>query len=130
VQASLTLQEFAEVISHHYRHTIFPVLEGRRIAGTIASWSLTHVPAEKWGTTRVLDVAERKVVRIPPDCDAMEALRLLLSEREQPMLLVTSTEGKLEGLVTKTDILEALKTSGEERISEPVSETFDPDRNY
>jgi chloride channel protein, CIC family len=38
----------------------------------------------------------------------MEALRLLLSERAQPMVLVTSENGKLEGLVTKTDILEAL----------------------
>ncbi len=122
VQASMTLQEFAEVISTHYRHTTFPVLEGHRIVGTIASWSLSRAPAADWATTTVLDVAERKVMRIPPDCDAMEGLRLLLSERAQPMLLVTSAEGKLEGIVTKTDILEALKTRGERRAPEPVVE--------
>jgi CBS-domain-containing membrane protein len=40
----------------------------------------------------------------------MEGLRLLLSEHRQHMLLVTSAAGKLEGIVTKTDILQALKT--------------------
>jgi chloride channel protein, CIC family len=115
VQSSLSLQEFAEAISPHYRHTTFPVLEGNRIVGTIPSWSLTRIPAKDWATTTVSEVAERKVIRVPPDCDAMEALRLLLSEQAQPMLLVTSTEGKLEGIVTKTDILEAMKTRGETR---------------
>jgi len=123
VQASLTLQEFAQAISPHYRHTTFPVLDGHRIIGTIPSWSLTRIPAREWATITVAEVADRKVIRVPPECDAMEALRLLLSERAQPMLLVTSAEGKLEGIVTKTDILEALKTRGEKRISEPVSET-------
>ena len=114
VQASLNLREFADVISPHYRHTTFPVLEGHRIVGTVPSWSLTRIPAEKWASTTVLDVTERKVMRVLPDCDAMEALRLLLSERAQPMLLVTSASGKLEGIITKTDILEALKTGGED----------------
>jgi chloride channel protein, CIC family len=116
VQASLSLREFADVISPHYRHTTFPVLEGHRIIGTVPSWSLTRIPAEKWMRTTVSDVTERKVTRVPPDCDAMEALRLLLSERAQPMLLVTSATGKLEGIITKTDVLEALKISGEDAL--------------
>jgi CIC family chloride channel protein len=122
VQGSLTLDEFAEAISPHYRHTTFPVLEGHRIIGTIPSWSLTRVPGRDWATTVVSEIAERRVVCVPPNCDAMEALRLLLSEDAQPMLLVTSREGNLEGIVTKTDILEALRTRGAKRISEPVSE--------
>jgi chloride channel protein, CIC family len=117
VQASLSLREFADVISPHYRHTTFPVLEGHRIIGTVPSWSLTRIPAEKWMRTTVSDVTERKVTRVPPDCDAMEALRFLLSERAQPMLLVTSATGKLEGIVTKTDVLEALKISGEDALT-------------
>lgn len=60
-------------------------------------------------------------MRVLPDCDAMEALRLLLSERAQPMLLVTSAAGHLEGIVTKTDILGALKTRGED-VLEPADE--------
>ncbi len=122
VQGSLSLREFADVISPHYRHTNFPVLEGHRIIGMVPSWSLTRIPAEKWARTTVSDITERKVMRVPPDCDAMEALRLLLRERVHPLLLVTSTGGKLEGIVTKTDILEALKTRGEE-VLESADET-------
>lgn len=123
VQASMTLREFADVISPHYRHSTFPVVEGHRIVGMVPSWSLTRVPAAKWTRTTVSDITERNVKRVPPDCDAMEALRLLLSERPQPMLLVvTSTGGKLEGIVTKTDILEALKARGEHAL-EPADET-------
>lgn len=123
VQGSLSLREFAEIISPHYRHEIFPVLDGHRIIGTIPSWSLTRVPAAKWAKTSVADVMQRKVMRVHPDCDGMEALRLLLSERAQPILLVTSSSGKLEGIVTKTDILEALKTRGESQdLLEPADE--------
>jgi chloride channel protein, CIC family len=116
VQGSVSLGEFADVISSHHRHTTFPVLDGHQIVGTVPSWSLTRTPAEKWLKTTVSDVAERKVMRVPSDCDAMEALRLLLGEGAQPMLLVTSTSGKLEGIVTKTDILEALRTRGEHAL--------------
>jgi chloride channel protein, CIC family len=121
VPASMTLREFADVISARYSHTAFPVLDADRIIGIMASAALTRVPEEKWETTIVADVAERRVVRVPTDCDAMEALRLLLGERPQPMLLVTAADGKLEGIVTKTDILEALKTRGEKAdLSQPV----------
>lgn len=116
VQASLSLREFADVISPHYRHTIFPVIEDHQILGTIPSWSLTQIASEKWKKTTVSEIANRRVLRVSPDCDAMEALRLLLSERAQPMLLVTSAGKKLEGIVTKTDILEALKMRGEEEM--------------
>ena len=49
--------------------------------------------------------------------DVREALRLLLGEHKQPMLLVVSGQGKMQGLVTKTDILHALKTRHEENLS-------------
>jgi chloride channel protein, CIC family len=114
VQANLSLREFAEVISPHYRHTVFPVMEHHRILGTVPSWSLTRIAPEKWTKTTVADITERRVIQVSPDCDVMEALRLLLSERMQPMLLVVSASTKLEGIVTKTDLLEALKTRGEE----------------
>lgn len=121
IPSSLSLREFAEVISPHYRHAAFPVLEDHRIIGTFPSWSLARINAEKWTNTSVLDVVERKVMRVSPDCDVMEALRLLLRERAQHMLLVTSADGKLEGIITKADILEALKTRDEE-VSESADE--------
>jgi CIC family chloride channel protein len=113
VDAGLNLVEFAKAISPHYRHGNFPVVEDHHILGTIPSCSLTQIAPERWAHTTVAEVADRAAIRIPPDCDAMEALRLLLSEQKHPMLLVTSEEKGLEGVVTKTDILEALNTRDE-----------------
>jgi CIC family chloride channel protein len=112
VQASTTLREFAEVISPSSHHGTFPVLEGRDIVGILTARSLLNFPEDRWETTTVSELTERRIVKVLPNCDAMEALRLLLGERAQPMLLVASKTGKLEGIVTKTDLLGALKTRG------------------
>jgi CIC family chloride channel protein len=114
VQASVKLHEFAHSIMSHSSHSTFPVLDHNRIVGTISSGSLQLIATAKLADAKVADAASREFVTVRPDCDAMEALRLLLSERAQSMLLVTSQEGKLEGVVTKTDLLEILKIRGEE----------------
>ncbi len=110
VQASLTLHEFTDVLSTHYRHATYPVFDGNELLGLAAVWSLAKVPRNKWDTTHVRDIADHRVTRVPEDCDVMEALRLLLSEYRQHMLLVVSHSGTLKGIVTKTDILKALRT--------------------
>jgi CIC family chloride channel protein len=107
------LREFAETIASRSRHIIFPVLEGQHIIGTVSSLALTRVPANKWDEMSVADVAEHRVHEIPPDGDAMEALRLLLGERSQTALLVMDADGTLEGILTKTDLLQALQVRGE-----------------
>jgi CIC family chloride channel protein len=116
VQASLSLREFTDLLTPHYRHTTFPVFEDHQLLGTIAVWSVAKVSPNKWETTFVRDVADQRVTKISSDCDVMEALRLLLSEYRQHMLLVTSSAGKLEGIVTKTDILKALKTRRDPKL--------------
>jgi chloride channel protein, CIC family len=124
VQASLTLTEFAKVISSPNRHALFPVLEDDRIVGTISSASITRIPDEKRTSTVVADIMEREFISVPPDCEVTGTLQLLLREKAQPMLPVTSESGKLEGVLTKTDILEALNAHGEhEAVLEPTRET-------
>ena len=108
VQASLSLREFTSLLSPHHRHGIFPVFEDKELLGTIALWSLAQVPTDTWSTTKVRDITERRAQTVHPDCDVMEALRILTRERQQSILLVISEEGRLEGIVTKSDILQAL----------------------
>jgi CIC family chloride channel protein len=110
VQASLTLREFTELLSPHYQHSTFPVFEEDELLGVVDVWSVAKVATQRWETTRVRDLTNRHVSQVSSACDVMEGLRLLLSENKQHMLLVTSGAGKLEGIVTKTDILQALKT--------------------
>lgn len=113
VDASLSLREFASLISPRHHHRVFPVIKDHHVVGTFPVWSLARIAPEKWASTTVEEVADRSAARIPPDCDAMEAFRLLLSEQEPPLLLVISESTKLEGIVTKTDILEALNSGAD-----------------
>ena len=113
-QAALTVQEFVSMLSPHAQHEAFPVFDGTHLRGGVTLWSMLKTPPERWRTTRVGDLIDARIGRVEPDCDVREALRLLLGEHKQPMLLVVSGEGKMHGLVTKTDILHALKTRHEE----------------
>jgi CIC family chloride channel protein len=122
-QASLNLREFIHTLSAHAHHEAFPVFEGTKLLGAITIWSVARVSPEKWTTTTVRDLVEKRISTISPDCDVTEALRLLMSEHRQPMLLVVSTEGSVKGIVTKTDILQALKTR-RETAEEPTDEAI------
>jgi CIC family chloride channel protein len=122
-QASLNLREFIHTLSSHAHHEAFPVFEGTKLLGAITVWSVARVSPEKWTTTTVRDLVDKRISTVSPDCDVTEALRLLMSEHRQPMLLVVSTEGGVKGIVTKTDILQALKTR-RETAQEPIDEVI------
>ena len=109
VQAGSTIREFVSSIAARHRHTIFPVYEGDQVAGTISVSDLSRVAPEEWDKITVGEFADRGAIRVMDDCDLSEALRLLVRERGAQMLLVTDGGGALNGIVTKTDILRAVK---------------------
>lgn len=121
VQASLTVHEFVSLLSPHSHHEAFPVFEGTELLGAVTLWSVVHVSPDRWRTTRIRDLIDARTTRISPDCDVSEALRLLLGAHSQPMLLVVSEEGNIRGIVTRTDILHALKIQRDERESSYAS---------
>ena len=108
VDAKSTLREFANKANTHPLHASYPVYENDELAGVIPMRSLTKIPASRWEETTVATLMDRAVICVAPDCDLMEALRLLTADREQDMVLVTSGKGKLEGIVTHVDVLSAL----------------------
>lgn len=109
VSADITLREFTARLSPHTRHEIYPVLDHGDVTGTCSLWSLSQVAPEHWNTTRVRDIMQRRVQKIPPESSATEALRMLLAEETEPMLLAVEARDKVVGVVTKTNILQALK---------------------
>ncbi|MGC8549444.1 MAG: chloride channel protein [Acidobacteriaceae bacterium] len=117
VPAGLTLREFAAMLSPHNRHDIFPVFDNGKLLGTCSLWALSQVAPEKWSTTRVHSIVQRRVQKVSPETDAMEALRLLLAEDTEPMLLAVQDGGKVVGIITKTNILQALKM----RLQNPLA---------
>ena len=121
VQAGASLHDFAHSISAHHRHATFPVYDGENAVGTVAVWTLSQIPPERWDNVKVRDVYDHVPDRIPSSCDLLEALRLLLRQDSQQMLLIGPPMGALEGIVTKTDILRSLQ-GGVPRVTHHRSE--------
>lgn len=109
-EAASTLRAFADSVHAHDLHTAYPVKEGEQVTGVIAMRSLGTVPVEKWDKVTVGEIADRRVTRVREDCDLMEALRLLMAQGGQHMVLVNSAAGQLEGVLTKSDVLSALSS--------------------
>ncbi|HUL34725.1 MAG TPA: chloride channel protein [Candidatus Eisenbacteria bacterium] len=121
-RAEWTLSEFVNRIGVHHRHSAYPVLEAGRLIGTIATAALSKMPPERWASTLISEITERGVKRIPLNCDLHEALRLLMNQEAQHMLLVMSETGELAGILTKTDVLYAMNPRGPRR-AEYVSDS-------
>lgn len=109
ISAHIPVREFAAMLSPHTRHEIFPVFDNDRIVGTCSLWALSQVPPERWGSTLVREIMQARVQKVSPETTATEALRMLLAEESEPMLLAVQAEDKVVGIVTKTNILHALK---------------------
>ncbi|MGH9375612.1 MAG: chloride channel protein, partial [Terriglobia bacterium] len=126
VPASSNLREFVDSVSAHHHHAAFPVFDDGQLTGVISLWTLGKVPPQKWASSKVGDLAGRRMIKIPPECTLMEAMRLLMSQSGQHMLLVTSAGGHLEGIVTKTDILSAVNARGTIEVTSPASDFVPP----
>lgn len=110
-EAGSMLREFADSINPQHTHAVYPVYDLGEVVGTISVSALAKVSPQKWDQTTVRDVMDRQVRIVVPECDLEEALRLLMGQNGQHMLLVkAASTGKLEGVLTKTDILSALDT--------------------
>jgi chloride channel protein, CIC family len=108
IHVTAPISDFAALVAAHHRHSIYPVYDHNVVAGTISASALSRIPPARWPTTEVGQLTDRGAARVSSDCDLMEALRLLVRERANQMLLVTAEDGTLGGIVTKTDILRAV----------------------
>jgi CIC family chloride channel protein len=115
VQARSTIREFAASVAAHQRHMIFPVYEDVRVIGTVLVSDLSRVAPEDWDKSTIGEFADRSACRVTDACDLSEALRLLVRERGAQMLLVMDGAGALQGIVTNTDILRAVRMASNQR---------------
>jgi predicted transcriptional regulator len=109
VQAATTVRDFFDTIASIHRHQVYPVFEGTRAVASISLWELSGVPADQWTQVQVGSVAHGDIIRIPEDADLGEAVRLLTQERRTRLLLVTSEDGTSAGIITHSDVLQALE---------------------
>ncbi len=112
VQAGTTIRDFAAGVAANHEHTIFPVYDGQKIVGSVSTAVLARVAPGQWDEMKVSEIPRRDLTRVPASCELDEALRLLVREGGDQMLIVIDEQGAMAGIVTKTDILRSLENRG------------------
>src|SRR5271154_784188 len=108
-QATSTIREFVQSVAVRHEHHIFPIYEDGNATATISIADVARVPPADWDRLTVGELADRDAIRVTGDCPLSEALRLLVRERGPQMVLVIDDAGAMQGVVTKTDILRAVR---------------------
>lgn len=105
VPAGISLRELVEnyVYVHHYK--MYPVMEGKELAGCISTRQVKEVPRNEWERRTVGEAALRCSPQntIAPDTDAVQALAVMNRTGSSRLLVVD--KGRLVGIISLKDIV-------------------------
>lgn len=108
VDESATVADFLTAENLNHAHTLYPVIRGSRVAGTLSLVAARQIPEDRRAETKIASIADPHFHDIIADSQLSEGLRLLMKPDPPHMLVVTSENGSLEGILTKTDVLSAI----------------------
>ena len=106
VDADITLEELAEIMFEK-KHMGYPVVSEGRLVGIITFSDLSRVPRELWSVKRVRDVMTRDLLTISSGDDAFDAFMKMARAGVGRLLVID--EGRLVGIISKTDLLRTLE---------------------
>lgn len=109
VDADLTLDRFVEDWVFRHRAECFPVVDAGRFAGTVCLKDLQPIPRGEWPQRRIREAMQPADAdeTIGPDEPLEAAFRRLVEEGDAYLPVVA--DGRLEGIVTRQDILGLLQ---------------------
>ncbi|MDI6799626.1 MAG: site-2 protease family protein [Actinomycetota bacterium] len=111
--AEVNLAELVEEYFMRYRFGRFPVVDDGRLLGVVTLHDVKEVPKESWPSVRAGDIAHMAgATTISMESDAVHAL-MQMASGELGHLLVVDADGRLVGLVTRTDIIRLIKIKSE-----------------
>jgi CIC family chloride channel protein len=87
-------------------HGAYPLVDGGRLAGIATRGDLLRLDAEVGDGEPLLDLVSRQVVTVAPGDSAQDALRAMVEEGIEHVPVVDDGDGRLVGIVTRTDLLE------------------------
>jgi Zn-dependent protease/CBS domain-containing protein len=113
VTAELKLREFFDDFLLRHFHDGYPVTQGDRPIGIVTLNQVKEVPREQWQDLTVKDImmpTERGIAARPEE-EMTEVLQKMQAAGSRRMLI--TSDGKLEGIITATDIAKLLQRKQE-----------------
>jgi Zn-dependent protease/predicted transcriptional regulator len=110
VESDLTLQELVNYAFTKYKHHGFPVMSQGQLVGIVTDEDLRKHQPETWDSLRVKDimVPAKNLLTINPNMMAVEAL-IKMSKAGVGRLPVVE-QGKLIGIITRSDLTKIVQT--------------------
>ncbi len=107
--ATITLDRLAEEYFLGGRHSRYPVELDGAIIGIVSLRDAKRVPREEWPVTHVSDVTDRDLARLVVDADTPVESVLERLSGEEPGALLVVENGKVIGIVTRTDVVSRIR---------------------
>lgn len=95
------------------KHMGYPVQDSgasSSVLGVVTFADVRQIPVSARDTTRVEDIMNRELISIGPDADAFAALNLM--SRRNVGRLIVMDDGKMVGIVSRTDLIRAIQFRG------------------
>lgn len=107
------------------RHTGYPVVEDGEVVGVVTLEDVRETHAPERDQLRVGDLmtSAEKLVTVRPDDDAVDVFREL-ADNDIGRLLVTEPDGELAGIVTRTDLMTAIRIARERELLDDRSSDY------
>jgi Zn-dependent protease/CBS domain-containing protein len=105
-----SLEEAVNECFSKYTHGGFPVIDEGRLKGILAAEDVRRIPRDRWKDTTVEEAMtpSSRLVTVDPDDPASEAL-IKISKYDVGRLPVVK-DGKLIGIITRSDLMRAVRT--------------------
>jgi Zn-dependent protease/predicted transcriptional regulator len=116
VPAGMSVQELVDDLLLRTGRRCFTVVEGGRVVGLITPHEVKAMPRARWPESEVSQVM-RPLVQlrtVAPGCSVADALDTMA--REDVHQLPVVAEGRLQGVISRGDVLRVLKTRQELRV--------------
>lgn len=113
VPASTNLEELVHDYFLALNYSAFPVVRDGEVVGVVTLADVRQVPREKWPHTPVGEILKplRSQQVVTPQEDAWEALSRMLADGDGRLLVMSN--GHLDGIVSRTNIMRLIRTKME-----------------
>ncbi len=113
VPGDLSLEELAHGYFLGGLHSRYPVVSDGRVVGLISLAGAKAVPRELWSQRTAEDAAEKnlQLLIVGADESADSVLERLVAD--EPGALLVVSEGRVSGIVTRSDVLARLRSDGQ-----------------
>ena len=113
--ADITLEEMAHSYFLGGRHTRYPVVNEGRVIGLIDIDRANEVPREEWPVVTVAEVASRDLAKAVATPDTSVDAVLPALESTGPGAILVVDDGRLDGIVTRSDVIRLVREIGSRR---------------